>query len=187
MGGVLLILGTIGFYSVTSYVKNDVQEVKSQAVDQSTPVVADAASSTVEIATTTATSTQMSGKKIPFKDFLTKGGSYKCEVNQSVSTMTAKGTVYMNEGNIRLEMSSTLSGQTINTTMIARDGYMYSWTDIAAKKGFKTKMVTSGSETSTTTKVYTWDGGQIGDYSCEDWKADVTLFDVPKGITFVTQ
>lgn len=189
MGVLLLIIGSGIYYGLTSYVKNDGETVVNTEIVQNTNTVTDEASTTIMngtsttlSATSTATSTKQ-GKKIPFTDFIGKGGSYTCEVTQSMASMNSKGTFYMHDNLVRVEFATTLAGQSMNTTMIARDGYTYSWTSLSPTKGFKTK-IPQGDVQPGTSPTYTWNGSQVGDYSCEVWKADDTLFVLPKDIVF---
>lgn len=186
MGLVLVIIGGGVFYGVTSYVKHDTE----------TPIVGETKTQTdtLTVATATdATTTEVKpgGKKIPFAEFMKKGGSYKCEVTQVMANMTSQGTVYIHDSLIRAEFSTTVAGQSMNTNMIARDGYTYSWTSMMPGKGYKTKIATSETSApganSSTSGTYTWNGEQVGDYSCEAWTADESVFELPKSVTFTTQ
>lgn len=195
MACLMLVIGGGVFYGVTLYIKKDASLEKNEpiAVQQfAVPEVESNASSTntATSAPITASSSDQkpSGKKIAFTEFMRKGGSYKCAVTQTMSTMTTQGTVYMHDDLVRAEFSSSLAGQTINSAMIARDGYMYSWTSAAPSKGIKTKLAPD-TETGSTSKpaTYTWNGSQVGDYSCEEWKADDSIFEIPKTIVFTQQ
>lgn len=194
LGFFMLIVGSGVFYGVTTYVQKD------SAKEIETAVIADVATSTASVdassteiitgtsTASTTTDTKPSGKKIPFTEFMSKGGSYKCEVTQIVATMTTKGTVYMHDALVRAEFSNSVAGQSLNTTMIARDGYMYSWTSLTPNKGYKTKIAAgadSGAKNQAAT--YTWNGSQVGDYSCAAWNADDSLFDIPTTVTFTQQ
>lgn len=191
MGFFAILLSSLLYFGTASYIRQDV----------SAPVPETQATSTVvtTASTTEATSTDISAtssveassstskastKKIPFTEFMSKGGSYKCDITQTMAAMTASGKVYMHDDLVRVEITSSLAGQSVSTTMIAKDGYMYSWTNLTPEKGYKTKITKSATENS---KVYTWNGSQVGDYTCEAWKADDTLFELPKTVTFTVQ
>lgn len=195
----ILISGAV-FYGLTSYVKEDGAAIPAKVVVESTttdlfPVPS--STSTTEglpsvstttdsnIATGTGDVSKSNGKKIPFTEFMSKGGSYTCDIVQTVANMTSKGTVYMHDALVRLEFSTTLAGQSLNTTMIARDNYMYTWTSTTPGKGYKTKISQpTGTKPSGT---YTWNGSQVGDYTCKAWKADDSLFELPSGVVFAVQ
>ena len=184
MGLVLVVVGGGIFYGVTSYVKHDSE---TQIVDETKTDI-------ITVATTsdaTTTEVKPTGKKIPFTEFMKKGGSYKCEVTQVLANMTSQGTVYIHDSLIRAEFSTSIAGQSMNTNMIARDGYTYSWTSMMPGKGYKTKISSAetpaSGQNSSTSGTYTWNGEQIGDYSCDVWVADDSVFDLPKSVTFTTQ
>lgn len=136
-----------------------------------------------------ATSTQ-AGKKIAFSQLLEQKGTYKCTVTQHVANMDTQGTVYMNEGMVRAEFSTIIQGQKMDTTMISREGYTYSWSSMMPNMGYKVKIDTTAKPSAATdTKAqtsgsYSWNAEQIGDYNCEAWTADASKFAIPKGITF---
>jgi hypothetical protein len=186
-----LLFAVVGgvFYGVTSYVNKDTAGTPLQVVATTTPEVE------VVVATTTATTTasttpeKPAGKKIAFTEFMKKTGSYKCTVTQTVATMTTNGTVYLDEGKVKADFAVSVAGQSINTSMIVRDGYSYTWTSNSPTKGFKTKIAGSatGSGSSSPKGTYTWDGSQIGDYSCDPWVAEASMFEIPKTVTFTVQ
>ncbi len=192
LGLFMLIIGGGVFYGVTNYVKKDSEPmafvpVVTEMTSTSTEVIN---ASTTEDGTSlgvTTTDPKAPGKKMAFTEFMSKGGSYKCDVTQVVATMTTKGTVYMHDALVRAEFSNSVAGQSLNTTMIARDGYMYSWTSLTPNKGYKTKLAAEATPKPGQPATYTWNGSQVGEYDCKEWKADDTLFDLPKSVTFTEQ
>ncbi len=130
--------------------------------------------------------TESSGKKMAFADFVKQGGSYKCNVNQNIEGSTTVGTAYISGGMIRGEYSTQAQGININTSLIVRDGYTYTWSSMAAGMGFKSKVVDSNASDTNTgmSGQYSWNAQQIGDYDCEEWAPDMTQFELPGGITF---
>lgn len=127
-----------------------------------------------------------SGKKMAFSEFMKQGGSYKCEVNQDVNDVETKGVTYINDGMVRGEYNTKVQGQNINSTLIVRDGFVYSWTSMLPNMGFKAKADTSasGDVTAGASGSYSWNAEQIGDYNCEAWTVDQSKFTVPTNITF---
>ncbi len=132
------------------------------------------------------TTSVTSGKKVPFAEFVKQGGSYKCDVNQSVGGIDTKGVTYINQGMIRGEYSTKTQGMTVGTTLIVRDGYTYAWSSLAPTMGFKSKVVAEakGDVSAPTKGTYSFQAEQIGDYSCEPWPADTSMFAIPSGVTF---
>lgn len=184
MGTLLFAVAGGAFYGVTSYVNKDTVATSLQVATTTTPVTE------VVVATTTASTTNEvpTGKKIAFTEFMKKGGSYKCTVTQTVATMTTNGTVYLDDGKVKADFAVSVAGQSINTSMIVRDGYSYTWTSNSPTKGLKTKIASKAGDTSASSKgTYTWDGSQIGEYSCDAWVAEASMFEIPKTVTFTTQ
>lgn len=133
------------------------------------------------------------GKKMAFSQLMAQNGTYKCTVNQYVGDIESKGTVYMSGGLLRAEFATTVQGRAIDTTMITRDGYTYTWTSMAPTMGFKAKVVAPTTEGNTnvnantkTSGSYSWNAEQIGDYNCEAWTVDQSKFTVPSSITFTS-
>lgn len=194
MGIVLVLIGTGVFYGVSSYVKYD-----SEVASVQDPPQQDISTTTEEMlllsATTTATTTEKvattttqgkNGKKIPFTDFISKGGSYKCTVTLTVATGTSAGVVYFHDRQVRGEFTSLSTGASVATTVVLRDGYTYSWVGVSPIKGYKTKSV-SGSRSSPSTEVREWETDKVGDYSCVTWSADDSIFELPKTISFTSE
>ncbi len=126
-----------------------------------------------------------SGKKMAFSEFLKTGGSYKCEVNQYVNNIESKGTTYINDGMVRGEFNTRVNGMNMDSTLIVRDGYTYSWTSMMPSAGFKAKVVAQKGDTNTgTSGTYSFNSEQIGDYNCEAWSLDASKFTIPTDITF---
>lgn len=134
----------------------------------------------------TATTTASDGKKMAFSEFVKQGGAYKCTVNQNVGDTTSVGTTYINSGMIRGEYNTKVQNISIDTTMIVRDGYTYSWSSMTPTTGFKVKLAaTTSADTSTgTSGSYSFNTEQIGDYNCEVWTVDNSKFTIPAGVTF---
>lgn len=126
------------------------------------------------------------GKKMDFMSFVKQGGSYKCEVHQSISGIDTVGTTYINGGMIRGEYNTKVQGMNIDSTFIVRDGYTYSWNSMLAGQGFKAKVVENvgGDASSGTSGSYGFDENTIGDYNCEAWTVDASKFVVPTSISF---
>ena len=184
MGTLLFAVVGGAFYGVTSYMNKDTEFTPSQ--------VNTAATSTEEVvmATTTASTTKNTppGKKIAFTELMKQGGSYKCTVTQNVANMASNGAVYIHNNLIKATFSTNIQGQTIDTNMVVKEGYTYTWTSMTKGIGYKVKTVEKTDETSVgkSSATYTWNGEQIGEYDCQAWVADDSIFNLPKDITFST-
>lgn len=127
-----------------------------------------------------------SGKKIAFSELVKQGGSYECTVKQMVSNIDSDGVVFVSRDRIRGEFSTLAQGMKIDTSMIVRDGYTYTWSSMMPGTGFKIK-----AEANTTANVntsmsgsYGWNAEQIGDYYCKEWKVDESTFTLPGNVKF---
>ena len=188
MGTLLFAVVGGGFYGVTSYVNKDTAVTPLQVVATTTPQAEVVVATTTTQTAASTTSEKPSGKKIAFSEFMKQSGSYKCTVTQTVASMTTNGTVYLDSGKVKADFAVSVAGQSISTSMIVRDGYSYTWTSNSPTKGFKTKIIAKVGDSSASPKgTYTWDGSQIGEYSCESWIADDAMFEVPKTVTFTLQ
>lgn len=185
-GSLMLVGAGAAFYGVTSHVQYDEQK-ETVAMVENTSSLTGSTTEVVVTSSTTENPTKGNGKKIPFAEFMKQGGSYKCTVTQTVATMTTDGTVYIHDANVRGNFSISVQGQTIETSMIARDGYTYTWTNVEKGVGHKVKVnapTTNESGSGPAQGTYAWNGEQIGDYSCSPWVTDDSLFELPKDITF---
>lgn len=129
------------------------------------------------------------GKKIAFSEFIKGGGSYRCSVNQYVGDVETKGTVFMDGDMIRGEYNTEVQGLNIDTSLIVRDGYTYTWNSMMPTSGFKIKAASASGDTRGDTGAgmagsYAFNAEQIGDYDCETWTADSAMFALPAGVTF---
>lgn len=109
-----------------------------------------------------------------FAELLARVGSWKCDAKATHDQGASEGTVYMNGGKVRGDFVATMSGQTVNTSFVSMDGYIYTWSDLLPQ-GMKVKMDAAAGTS----------GGQGIDpatpveYSCEVWIPDESKFALP--------
>ncbi len=125
------------------------------------------------------------GKKMAFAEFIKKGGSYECSVTQNVQNIASNGHVFIDGERIRGEFTTSVAGQTIDSSMITKDGMAYVWSSMAPM-GMKMPVVKNQNDTSAQpmSGSYSFNAEQIGDYDCNEWKVDESKFALPSGITF---
>lgn len=130
--------------------------------------------------------TETNSKKMAFADFVKQGGSYECTIKQYVAGTETSGTAFIGEGMIRGEYSTQTQGLTVNTSVIVRDGFAYTWTSMAPTMGFKAKVVedTTTNAATSISGSYSFNAEQIGDYDCKAWAFDAGKFTLPAGVTF---
>lgn len=87
---------------------------------------------------------------------------------------------------IRVDASTKMSASSdIKTSRIVISDYTYTWTPQAGNMGFKTKTVKAESpDGSEGSALYGFDASQIGDYTCEAWTVDMSMFVPPAEVTF---
>ena len=125
------------------------------------------------------------GKKMAFDAFVRQGGSYQCTVHQSVNNVDSVGTVYVANGNMSGQFDTTVSGQTMTSNMIMKDGYMYSWSSMSPNMGFKMAIAgNAGTGTNGTMANAYADAPQFGDYDCQAWNGDSSKFTPPASVKF---
>lgn len=128
------------------------------------------------------------GKKMSFSEFLKQDADpYECTVRQYIDeamTQSTEGKVFLDAGRIRGDFATTVQEMTVDTSMIVRDGFVYTWTNMSPM-GFKTVAIqTEGDENTETSGNYSWNAEQIGDYDCVPWVLDETKFELPSTVTF---
>jgi hypothetical protein len=131
-----------------------------------------------------ANSMDPAGKKMAFSEFMKTGGSYQCTVSQNVSGAETTAKIYLNGKLVRVEATTNVPNfGNIDSTIIVRDDYTYTWTSQSSTTGYKTKTVTEVSSGENSSQL-SFDASQIGDYDCDAWTADASKFTVPTNITF---
>lgn len=130
------------------------------------------------------------GKKMAFSEFLKQDkGSYQCTVNQYIDagmSQSTQGEVFLFDGNIRGDFTTQVSGMNIASSVIVRDGFSYTWTNMAPL-GFKaeaTMLTEDVVDPKQTSGTYMWNSDQIGEYDCQEWNVDKAKFELPSGVTF---
>jgi len=165
---VILVLGLGGYFLINSKKGSEVvqDDVSTVGINETIP--------------------DTSAKKMAFAEFVKQGGSYQCTISQYVSDTDTKGVVYLDGGMIRGEYNTVAQGMSIDSTLIVRDGYTYSWTSMVPSVGFKAKTATDNKTDGELEAAgsYSFNAEQIGDYDCQAWSSDPTKFIIPANITF---
>jgi len=140
----------------------------------------------VEIPTMSDPAVNTVSKKIAFSELVKQGGSYECTVKQVVSNTESDGVVFMDKNRLHGEFSTIVGGVKVDTTMIMKDDYTYTWSSVMPKSGFMIKVEANEGDINTATSgTYSWNAERIGDYYCKAWTVDESKFSLPAGITFV--
>lgn len=135
---------------------------------------------------------KITDQNLTILDYIKRGDSYKCLVNQDYGTVTNNGTMYISNGVVRGDFNMKTQGLDINTNFIFKDGYTYTWTSQMPGKAYKMKLPVSGSDlslymsnainTMISNPQATQSGKDVG-LNCSPWSPDQSLFSVPSNLT----
>lgn len=132
--------------------------------------------------------------KSSLKDLLTKASPTKCTVSSTNDMSDTSGVVYIANGNMRSDFTTTMkgtagSGKVIASHMIVDSTMSYMWGDEAGMKmGIKmarTDTLSAGQNQETPqANQFAIDMNQQSDYDCEGWTVDQSVFVPPANIEF---
>ncbi len=183
----ILLVGVVGggAYYATNFMKGDVSRVTEEQTSEkmSQQPASDTKAASADTKTENGAVTE---KDMTFKELVKKGGSYECTVKQSVMGVTTDGKVYIKGGDISAKFSTSVQGRNIDTSMVTKDGYSYTWSSMAPS-GMKAKVNTGDTKANTQAPMsatYAFDGKDIGSYSCASVTIPSAVFDIPSSITF---
>lgn len=123
------------------------------------------------------------------------GKPYQCSFSKSDATSQVSGVMRMAEGKLRgdfditTSLTNTATGQNLPNTSFAShfiimDGTSYIWTSIRpfGLKAPAAKSATSNASPEEQAQIV-GTNDKI-DYTCSPWNADLSVFDLPSGISF---
>lgn len=114
---------------------------------------------------------------------LTRGGAYRCTVSVEAGAESS-GVVYVGNDRLRGDFVTTASatgGREIESHMISKDGYVYTWSDMMPQ-GVRMRINTDGTTQGSTGGL---DSSAIVDYDCAPWAIDSNRFELPANVTFM--
>lgn len=181
----ILLIGGVGggvFYA-TNFMKNDASTTgEMEMTTQVNETAQEEVASGEEVEGKVFTDKDMS-----FQELMKKTGSYECTVKQAVMGVTTEGKISIKGGKMSATFSSSVQGRTFETSMVTKDGYVYTWSSVTPTTGIKTKIATpvaQGSSTAALSAAYSFDGKDIGSYSCVVANVSENAFAIPASITF---
>lgn len=124
-----------------------------------------------------------------FDTFVMGGDPYECTVTQNIDMEgfqnSVVGTVFMYGGMIRGDYAVEAQGMNIETSLVVRDGFVYSWNSLAPV-GVKAAAVSDeeGDDDTSVTGNISWNTDKIGEYECKKWNLETSKFEIPTDITF---
>ena len=121
-------------------------------------------------------------------DLLARPGDWKCTFGAQGTGFSSSGISYVSAGKMRSDFTSKIEQlkQTVDSHMIQDGGFVYVWTSLAPQ-GFKAKATLGTKDAATQFGAQGVNIDQKYSYNCTPWKADASLFALPKDVTFVGQ
>lgn len=122
------------------------------------------------------------------KSLLSAGKSQKCTYSNKVDSATVEGTIYIANGKIRGDFTTTSEQTKMSGHMITDKEFSYTWNDLS-NQGIKMTInqeQQAPSDSSTEPNNQTSDINQTYTYTCQGWKEDAAMFIPPANITFST-
>lgn len=136
-------------------------------------------------ATPGSSSTQQAAGPSSLKDLISKGIAETCTFSNEGSA----GTVSVSGGKVRGDFDSTVDGKVTKSHMIVDGTTSYLWMD-GQTVGYKMTFDSSASATAegkaTSQPAGSFDAGAQMNYNCKPGIVDNSLFDLPKGVNFMS-
>jgi len=112
-----------------------------------------------------------------------RGGNYRCTFTHDSDVALSQGEVFIAGDKIRGDFKSSTQGISVESHMIVRDGFIYTWSPITPN-GFKIpQAATQGDGDASASGQYS-DFQQAYSYDCKAWTVDESKFTLPQ-ISFV--
>lgn len=122
------------------------------------------------------------------KSLLSAGKSQKCTYSNKVETTSVEGTVYVADGKMRGDFTTTSEQTKMTGHMIVDGGYSYVWSDLSdqgIKMAIDNQQKPSNAPADNTNNQAP-DMEQSYNYTCQGWAGDDTVFAPPNDITFAS-
>jgi len=143
--------------------------------------------STESMSTPEAQASVSSDTRVALKDLFSSSKSQQCTFSDSSSG--SSGTVYMSNGKMRGDFSTTSSGQTMLSHMIVENDTSYVWTDasdqgvkLSYEKATQLTSATASAQAGSATMPISLD--QKVSYQCSAWSVDPSLLTLPTTVKF---
>lgn len=107
----------------------------------------------------------------------------RCTVSTTANGVESMGTVYVANGSMRGDFSSTVNGRAVDSHIIADATTVYTWST-GLPQGVKTPRDLATGQTSGNS-TETFNPNAELNYSCGAWTADASMFVPPTDITFL--
>lgn len=121
------------------------------------------------------------------KGLLGLGLAQQCTFSDTTEGAMTSGTVYVSNGKMRGDFTSTTGGQTVTSHMISDSTNSYIWMD-GQSTGLKTTFEAQADGDTPTSSPAAQTGGvdvnKDVNYSCSPWLVDSSKYNLPSGVQF---
>lgn len=107
-----------------------------------------------------------------------RGGNYVCTFTHSSEVAESTGTVYISGTNLRGDFSSQVQNMRIESHMIRKDGFLYTWSPMAPT-GFKIPETMAEGNGDAEMQAKYSDINQAYSYDCQAWTPEESRFALP--------
>ncbi len=111
-------------------------------------------------------------------DLASRGGNHTCTFEHGSDAGESSGTVYISGTDMRGDFKTVAQGVTVESHMIQKDGFMYTWSP-ASPSGFKMKIDGTASASTGAPSGSYGDLDQSYSYECSTWSRDNSKFAIP--------
>lgn len=160
LGGLIVIAGGVGLWMYTAGMSAP-QEAAVADIQQN-------AQPEVQVEHTSLTS------------LLATSGSRQCTFESSTPNSTSSGTVYIADGRMRGDFTSSASGATVESHMIVENDTSYVWSS-AMPQGVTLPLASMSAQGGASESI---DPNAQIDYTCDAWNTDEHMFTLPADVTF---
>lgn len=117
------------------------------------------------------------------QELMARGGSWTCDVSSTAGGVNSSGTTYSANGMVRSDFTSSIPQVgNIESHIIVRDGFAYTWTSMM-NQGFKFPIGEAEGEAEVSAEVAA-QVNQDYNFSCTPWVVDESVFTLPSTIAF---
>lgn len=127
--------------------------------------------------------TQTSMQSGSLKSLLSAGSTRKCTYTTTQDGYSSTGTVYVDNGRMRGDFTTTVNGKATVSHMINKDSTMYIWTD-GSPMAFKMAFDPNNAKPTNSSAQGSVDLEKNYDFDCASWSGDSSMFELPSGVNF---
>lgn len=125
------------------------------------------------------TETESASGSGTLSSLMAMGGNMECGVSISEGGFNSAGVVFIAQDQVRADFNSSVAENSFTSSLIQRDGFIYTWTSIMPQ-GFRFPVSVPDENGET-------EGFEATDfvtYECKPWTPEQSKFELPSGVTF---